>query len=528
MSGDPTPEATSAASSPSLGAQAVWLLVAKTVGFAFTIALPLVLVRRLDQEQFGLYKQIFLIVTTATLILPLGFGMSAFYFLPRERHRQGAVIMNILVFQSAIGLAAAALLVAFPHMLVRLFNNPAIAADTGLTAVLVVLWTVGSFLEIAPVALQDVRGSTGLIVTTQFSKTAALLLAALLFGTVRAVVIAAIVHSVGQIVLMAWYLHGRFPHFWRGFDRRLLWRQAAYALPVGASGLLLRLQNDIPHAFVSNAFGPAVYAIYAVGVFKLPLVGLLRESIGSVVLPRINELESNNERRKILVLVAEAARKLAFVYLPVSALLMVVGRALIEVMFTKQYADSWPIFAVTLAFWPFNILVLDPVTRAHSERYILLGIRLAIFGMLVLVLWRYSLSLGLVGIISALTLANIAGWCVAAARMARLLQAERRDLALFADVGRIAIVAAAAALVTVLVRRLVGPEAAWREVILGAPVFAMAYVTGILVARVLRRDELRRLVSEVRRSVLGDRAWKRPGPDRRSTPASEGAVQSGS
>lgn len=521
-------EADTFGSSPSLGAQAVWLLVAKTVGFAFTVALPLVLVRRLDQEQFGLYKQIFLIVTTATLILPLGFGMSAFYFLPRERTRQGAVIMNILVFYAAIGAVAATVLVAFPQTLVRIFNNPAIAADTTLTAVLVLLWTVGSFLEIAPVALQDVRGSTGLIVTTQFSKTAALLIAAIAFGTVRALVIAAIIHSLGQISLMAWYLHGRFPHFWRGFDLRLLWRQATYALPVGASGLLLRLQNDVPHAFVSNAFGPALYAIYAVGVFKLPLVGLLRESIGSVVLPRINELESNNQRRRILMLVAEAARKLAFVYLPVYALLMVTGRALIEVLFTKQYVDSWPIFAVTLTFWPFGILVLDPVTRAHSERYLLLGVRLSIFAMLVLVLWKYSLALGLVGIIATLILANIAGWCVAAWRMARLLHAERRDLALFADVGRIAVVAGVAALVTMLVRQLVQPTAAWRELLLDAPVYAIVYVVGILLARVLRRDELRRLLWEVRRSVLGDRTWSGPARGRRSTPAAEGVIRSGS
>ena len=78
-------------------------------------------------------------------------------------------------------------------------------------------------------------------------------------------------------------------------------------------------------------------SIYAVGVSTFPLVGLLRESIGAVVLPRINELESRNERRQILALVAAAARKLALIYLPVYALLMVTGRDLIELLFTSQY-----------------------------------------------------------------------------------------------------------------------------------------------------------------------------------------------
>src|SRR5690606_21033206 len=95
-----------------------------------------------------------------------------------------------------------------------------------------------------------------------------------------------------QIAVLSWYLHARFPGFWKAFDRRLLGAQAAYSLPLGGSSLLLKLQQDLHHGFVSNAFGPAAYAIYAVGCFKVPLIGILRESVGSVVLLRINELES--------------------------------------------------------------------------------------------------------------------------------------------------------------------------------------------------------------------------------------------
>src|SRR5450755_2463259 len=68
----------------SLAWRVSWLTFAKTAGFAFSIALPLLLVRRMDREQYGLYKQAFLIVTTAMTVLPLGVPMSAFYFLPRD------------------------------------------------------------------------------------------------------------------------------------------------------------------------------------------------------------------------------------------------------------------------------------------------------------------------------------------------------------------------------------------------------------------------------------------------------------
>src|SRR6185295_12094061 len=93
-------------SKPSLTAQAFWLLVAKTIGFGLTIVLPLVLVRTLSQADFGVYKQAFLVVGSAVTILPLGFGMSAFYFLPREHGNHRAVVLHIFLVHLAVGALA--------------------------------------------------------------------------------------------------------------------------------------------------------------------------------------------------------------------------------------------------------------------------------------------------------------------------------------------------------------------------------------------------------------------------------------
>src|SRR6266446_6025844 len=89
--------------SGSLTSRATWLIFAKSLAFAFGFVLPLLLVRRLSQTEFGLYKQAFLVVGTASSILPLGFSMSAFYFLPRERERRGAIVFNIMLYNFLMG-----------------------------------------------------------------------------------------------------------------------------------------------------------------------------------------------------------------------------------------------------------------------------------------------------------------------------------------------------------------------------------------------------------------------------------------
>src|SRR5260370_6989058 len=82
----------------SLTISASWLLMARTVSFVFSLALPLFVVRHLSQTEFGLYKQAFLVVNTVVMIVPLGFGMSALYFLPPEPANHLSTILHIPLF----------------------------------------------------------------------------------------------------------------------------------------------------------------------------------------------------------------------------------------------------------------------------------------------------------------------------------------------------------------------------------------------------------------------------------------------
>jgi O-antigen/teichoic acid export membrane protein len=488
---------------PSLTSQAFWLMAAKTISFAFAIALPLLLVRRLSQQDLGLYKQAFFVVTTAMNLLPLGFGMSAFYFLPREPARQPAVIANILSFLLAAGTAAAVLLLVWPGFIVWLLGTPELARMARPLGVVVLLWTVGSFLELITVAVQDVRASTAFIVLAQFSKTSLLIGAAALVGTVESLIVAALLQGIVQIAVMVLYLRRRFPGFWRAADWPLLRRQGAYALPLGLSSMVIQLQDTFHHLFVSNAFGPAGYAIYSVGVTQLPLVGVLRESAGAVMLPRINQLESRNGRLEILDLVARAGRKLALVYFPLCAFLLVAGREVVILLFTRQYEASWPIFAIAVMILPMNAIVLDPVTRAYSERFFFLRVRIAVLAALTIVLATSTARLGLVGTMAAVYAAVATIWLVGVWRMVRLFAVGRDEWRAFAPVARIAVAAVVAALVAAVVRGAVIGRPGWQVIAISGAAFAAVYVVGLRVGGVVAVDELFGLLRDVRRSTVG-------------------------
>src|SRR4051812_941668 len=108
----------------SLTAQSTWLFCAKIVSFALSILLPLLTVRFLAQDKVGEYRQAFMFVTNAAVLLPFGFSMSAYYYLSRATARHGSVIFNILIFNFVMGMAAVVILVSRPQLLGDLFGNP--------------------------------------------------------------------------------------------------------------------------------------------------------------------------------------------------------------------------------------------------------------------------------------------------------------------------------------------------------------------------------------------------------------------
>ena len=491
---------TAAPAPPSLTAQAFWLVTAKVLGFAFTFAVPLLLVRVLSLIDFGVYKQAFLVVATAQAILPLGVGLSAFYFLARERERQPAVVLNILLYHLLAGAVAALALDMWPGALARLLGDTTLVPYARVIALIILLWVPASFLETVATAHQEVRLSTIFIVAAQLTRGLVMIAATVWFGTIEALLYAAVLQGCIQLAILAWYLRSRFGRFWRHFDWALMRTQMAYAMPFGLAGLIYTLHTDLHQYVVANAFGTAAFAIYAVGCFQLPVTALLRDSVGSVMVPRVTRLQQSDDRSEITRLIVRVMRKLSFIYLPLYAFLVVMGPVFIEALFTNRFAASWPIFLVNLTLLPLAILVNDPVLRAYPEhRHFLLKLRMATLGMLIMVLPAGVVRFGMVGAITAVVGTVVLERAIITWRVARILGVQYEDLRPLLDVGRIAVAAAAAAFATAWLRLVLPASGAVLLLAISACAYLAVYVGVLIVLKVPNVDE----------AELAHRQWAR-------------------
>jgi O-antigen/teichoic acid export membrane protein len=485
-----TPPRSAPAPALSLTHRASWLLGARLAAFAFGMVLPLLLVRRLDQRDFGIYKLVFLVVNTAVTLLPFGFSMSAYYFLPRERDRQGATVLHIVLFLSILGVAGGLAVLLFPQLLVFVARDAAVRAFAPWVGVLIALWIVAAFLEVAPIANQDARLGSLLILAVQLTRTLLLLGAAVIFGTIESLLVAAVVQAALQVVVLLTYLEWRFPGFGRCLDGPMFRRQLAYAMPLGLAGMLYTFQTDLHNYFVSHRFGAAAFAIYSVGCFQLPLTGMLTEAAALVLLPRMNELESAGRTREIVAVTLRAARKLSAVIFPLYAFLMVTGGEFLSFLFTSQYLASLPIFRINLTLLPLSVLLLDPIVRAFAQfRYHLLGFHVVLSLLLVGNLTWATPLYGMVGAISVVVGIRILERLVVTLALARILCFERDDAAPLADIAKLALSAAAAAGAAYGTRQWL-LDSRPIVILLGCGlVFALVYLVAVLLFRVPRPDE---------------------------------------
>jgi O-antigen/teichoic acid export membrane protein len=476
----------------SLTARAFWLMLARTLAFVFSFALPLLLVRQLDQTQFGLYKQVFLLVGTAMYVLPGGFHMSAFYFLPRERERQGAIVLNIVIFHAVITGLSAVLLFVWPRLIAIIFHSPELMPYASLVGLVILFWGTSASLEYIAIANEETTLATIFIIISQLTRTAFLLGAALFAGTIQALIWGALVQGIVQTLILIVYAHRRFRAFAVGFDWALLRQQMAYALPLGAAAIIVRFQLDVDNYYVSHWYDPAQYAIYAIGCFNIPLFSLLSDAVGSVMIPRVAVLQKAGARREIAVLTARMMRKLAAVALPSYAFLLIVAPEFITLLFTARYLPSWPIFVINLAQIPMGIILsaVDPVMRAYAEhRYFLLRLRALLFLLLLVLLWFGITRFGLVGAVSTVVFVTALERLIMAVKLKQILGLTRRDAGLFKDVGKITLASVAASALTVPARLLLHGTSPAVLLLACGTLFSLVFLVVVVMLRVPEPEE---------------------------------------
>lgn len=374
----------------SLTRQMALLFLGRTAAFVFSFALPLVLARIFSAEEFGLYKQLFLIHGTLAAILTLGFSASLYYFVPRHapREQQAYVAQTVLVLAVA-GLLGAGGLIGFASEIGARLNNPALTHYLPYLAAFTVLTLVASLLETLMIVLKRAELASAASFGSELCRSAILTAAALLTHSMVALVLAALLWAAGRMALLLWYLR-RLGIDWRQRPQPARLRaQFRFALPFGLALIAWTLANNLHLYAVASVYSPALFAIYSVGCLQIPALAIVFETVSDLTLVRITELHKEGRLDDAVALLGASVTKLGLILFPVYAWFLLQARDVLLLLYTDKFAGSVEIFQVFLATIPLAALELDYIARAFADTRFILQInliRLLLSGLLLLIL----------------------------------------------------------------------------------------------------------------------------------------------
>lgn len=456
-----------------------FITIARTITFAMSFVLPLILVRTLSQMNFGLYKQVFLILTSAVALPGLGLSTSAYYFMPRKPDKKAQIAMNVLIFYFLVGTVIAIFFAVYPGWVLLVFKEGELMPYIPLLGLACMLWLLSSFLETVTVADGDIRSAFIFSIVLQIAKVSLLLMAGAWLGSIQAIVWAAVIQGLLQCLILFFYLRKRYGRFWRAFDTGLFKVQLAYALPFGLSGLAATVQGDLHNYFVSHYFDPAMFAIYTVGCFQLPLLLVLLDSVGSVIIPEFAKLEMQKDHRGIIHLWFAAVRRVAFFFLPACGLLLVMRHEFITALFTKNYLDAIPVFVINLLYMILFINLTGAVILAFDDlKFFRLKLYLSLIPVTGLALYFGIKAAGLIGAITAVAVVRIIDITAHVAVLRRRLQLSLSDLRLLEPMWRIAAAVGIASIAALTIKPMLAGLFPLLQLITDSLVFLIFYLIG--------------------------------------------------
>ncbi len=436
------------------------LVVARFISACITVCIPLVLARVMSLSEYGTYKQIFLVSQTLYYVLPFGVAQSLYFFVPRVENPRtyfGQTLIYLLVAGAVAGLA----LFLLGPLIAAMLNNPGLL-EHRLELALYCGCAIGSFpLELSMTSQGKTRQSAITYLVSDSLRASALTVPVLLgfglHGMMTGMVLWALARLAAAWALMAG--RGTGP-LW---DARLFWRQLVYAAPFGAA-ILFSIPQQYAHQFmVSSTVSPALFALYAVGCFQLPLVDLLYTPTSEVLMVRIGELEKSGQLREAAAAFREASARLAYAFLPLAAFLFAAAPEFIAAVFGEKFLAAVPIFRICLVGIPLAVLPMDGTLRARNlTRHIFLSYVLKAAVTVPLVYFGVN-RFGMIGGISAWAIAELVGKGTLLAKVPAALsdpaagvELRLRDVLPWPQLGKATIAAAAAALGVVGLRTVSG------------------------------------------------------------------------
>lgn len=331
--------------------------------------LSIVLVRFLDQSDYGTYLQFQLCVNTGIYMFTLGVPHSIYYFFSKVKSKRVYMLSCVGVMMFT-GIVVASIL-NYGDYLGDILNNPDLNNFALLIGVAVIVLLPYELAE--PFLISAKKSNLFSVVNAVAGLAFFVIVLICLYlevdlGTIfTSIVTLYVTQFLLLFVLIVLYSRD---HEGEGERKRspVPFKQVVkYCVPVSMSVMIGRMGAYFDRFIISINFDPAQFAVYSRGATHLPIVDIFAYSVNNVLFPKYVECHDAGKTDELFRLWRKGITKIALLIYPLLAFFWVYAEDFIIILYTDQYADSVPVFQVYLIALLAKLAIFDTMMRVSGN-----------------------------------------------------------------------------------------------------------------------------------------------------------------
>lgn len=344
------------------------LSFARLTNYVLMLVTPLFLVRMLDVETYGKYREFLLYSMVLASILGLAIKDNLIYSIPRhpEKTPQAASqTIAMLLITTLSGLAI--------FFLGQSFFMSRASFDFTWPLILYVFFFLNfDILENYWIARQQpkyvlaytstrtlVRVLIVLITTYLTQDLLTILYAIITFEALKCLFCLATLSRIGAITVNG--------------DKTLFKDQWQFIVPLSGAGLLYFVNEKAGHLFISTALGASALAVYTIGTYQLPITTIIRSAVADTLFPEMVRYAKEGSE-KGLDLWKDATMYYCLLVFPVFIALFMFAEQFVTTLFTAKYAAAVGVFQIALFVMLRQCFEMGtPLRAVNSNKPLLLG-----------------------------------------------------------------------------------------------------------------------------------------------------------
>lgn len=360
------------------------------LAYAVMFMVPLVNVRTLDVEEYGYYRQFWLLIETLSPLLILGFPRSLQYFMSHSetREEQSAYLTQSVLLPACAAVIGILVYAVMAHTLAQGLGSTARAFFWRLSLITFCLVST-EFMEILFVSERRPVAQSVYHFSAAGTQAVCVMLASFMTHDVNSIVWTIACFALARFLFGIGYVHTRYGLSLAYVSSRTIKNHLSFAVPLGLAQVALTFVAQTDKFVISRYLGREAFAVYAAGAFQIPFATIVLASIANVTFPRMVEYQRIANYGAMVTLWRNAVLKTVVLFFPTFVFLEIMARPFITILFTEKYAAAAPVFMIYLLLFLHSSADSGAIIQAHKRNGFLLK------GLLVAFVFNLILSLAL-------------------------------------------------------------------------------------------------------------------------------------